>query len=344
MLKKFTTLIMATFILTLTGMILYENINKPRILVLHSYSNDYVWTRQINVGLDRVLGKVQGVDIRYHEMKTKKMSGKGYIDRAGIAAQYAIEVIRPNVIVAIDDNAQKYVAKQYVNNPDIKIVFAGINGSPEPYGYLEANNVTGILERKPVVSLSEVILLLSENLGIIGQKPKAIFLSDESHSTERDGGYLDSIDWVGVDYLGRHPKATFDDWQSAVKNMKGEADFILVGGYRKLHKSPGSAEFVNAKEVMTWTEANSPVPVIGMNTFNSEEGAMLSVGVSPYEQGEVAATMAIKLIEGVDIKSLPIQTSSQYVVAVRKSALDARNISIPEVFEAYARASNNYFN
>ena len=127
MLKKFTTLIMATFILTLTGMILYENINKPRILVLHSYSNDYVWTRQINVGLDRVLGKVQGVDIRYHEMKTKKMSGKGYIDRAGIAAQHAIEVIRPNVIVAIDDNAQKYVAKQYVNNPDIKIVFAGIN-------------------------------------------------------------------------------------------------------------------------------------------------------------------------------------------------------------------------
>ena len=95
---------------------------------------------------------------------------------------------------------------------------------------------------------------------------------------------------------------------------------------------------------MTWTEANSPVPVIGMNTFNSEEGAMLSVGVSPYEQGEVAATMAIKLIEGVDIKSLPIQTSSQYVVAVRKSALDARNISIPEVFEAYAIASNNYFN
>ena len=54
--------------------------------------------------------------------------------------------------------------------------------------------------------------------------------------------------------------------------------------------------------------------------------------------------MAIKLIEGVDIKSLPIQTSSQFVVAVRKSALDARNIPIPDVFEAYARASNNYFN
>ena len=344
MLKKFTILIMATFILTLTGIVLYKNINKPRILVLHSYSDDYVWTRQINVGLDRVFGKVQGVDIRYHEMRTKKMSGKGYKHRAGIAGHSTIELIRPNVIIAVDDDAQKYVAKQYVNNPDIKIVFAGINGSPEPYGYLEANNVTGILERKPAVALSEFILLISESLGIIGQKPKAIFLADESHSTERDGDYLDSIDWVGVDYLGRHPNGTFDDWQSAVKNMKGKADFILVGGYRKLHKYPGSAKFVNAKEVMTWTEANSPVPVIGMNTFNTEEGAMLSVGVSPYEQGEVAASMAIKLIEGVDIKSLPIQTSSQYVIAMRQSALDARNISVPEIFETFSRATNNYFN
>tara|TARA_B110000285_G_scaffold232041_1_gene302189 strand:- start:97 stop:1131 length:1035 start_codon:yes stop_codon:yes gene_type:complete len=344
MLKKFTILIMATFILTLTGIVLYKNINKPRILVLHSYSDDYVWTRQINVGLDRVFGKVQGVDIRYHEMRTKKMSGKGYKHRAGIAGHSTIELIRPNVIIAVDDDAQKYVAKQYVNNPDIKIVFAGINGSPEPYGYLEANNVTGILERKPAVALSEFILLISESLGIIGQKPKAIFLADESHSTERDGDYLDSIDWVGVDYLGRHPNGTFDDWQSAVKNMKGKADFILVGGYRKLHKYPGSAKFVNAKEVMTWTEANSPVPVIGMNTFNSEEGAMLSVGVSPYEQGEVAASMAIKLIEGVDIKSLPIQTSSQYVIAMRQSALDARNISVPKIFETLSRATNNYFN
>ena len=344
MLKKFTILIMATFILTLTGIVLYKNINKPRILVLHSYSDDYVWTRQINVGLDRVFGKVQGVDIRYHEMRTKKMSGKGYKHRAGIAGHSTIELIRPNVIIAVDDDAQKYVAKQYVNNPDIKIVFAGINGSPEPYGYLEANNVTGILERKPAVALSEFILLISESLGIIGQKPKAIFLADESHSTERDGDYLDSIDWVGVDYLGRHPNGTFDDWQSAVKNMKGKADFILVGGYRKLHKYPGSAKFVNAKEVMTWTEANSPVPVIGMNTFNTEEGAMLSVGVSPYEQGEVAASMAIKLIEGVDIKSLPIQTSSQYVIAMRQSALDARNISVPKIFETLSRATNNYFN
>lgn len=344
MLKKFTILIMATFILTLTGIVLHKNINKPRILVLHSYSDDYVWTRQINVGLDRVFGKVQGVDIRYHEMRTKKMSGKGYKHRAGIAGRSTIELIRPNVIIAVDDDAQKYVAKQYVNNPDIKIVFAGINGSPEPYGYLEANNVTGILERKPAVALSEFILLISESLGIIGQKPKAIFLADESHSTERDGDYLDSIDWVGIDYLGRHPNSTFDDWQSAVKNMKGKADFILVGGYRKLHKSPGSTKFVNAKEVMTWTEANSPVPVIGMNTFNSEEGAMLSFGVSPYEQGEVAASMAIKLIEGVDIKSLPIQTSSQYVIAMRQSALDARNISVPKIFETLSRATNNYFN
>lgn len=343
MLKKLTILVMGIFFVTLAAIILQVNSNKKRILVVQSYAGDYVWTREVNVGLERVFGFQQGVDIRFHEMDTKNHSGKDYKRRAGIAARTAIDTIRPDVLIAVDDDAQKYAAKNYVNDPEMKIVFAGINGSPEPYGYLDASNVTGILERKPAVALKEVMIMLSKDLGITGRKPRALFLADESHSTERDGGYLDSIDWGGIEYLGRHAKGTFAEWQDAVKGMKGKADFILVGGYRKLHKSADTKDMVNAKEVMSWTEANSPVPVIGMNIFNSEEGAMLSVGVSPYEQGEVAATMALKLIGGADIKSMPIQTSSQYVIAVRQSALDARKIVMPDIFEAFSRATNNYF-
>lgn len=343
MLKKLTIIVMAAFFLVMATVILQVNVNKPRILVLHSYSDDYVWTREINTGLKRVFDREHGVEIHYHQMSTKKKNGKDYKRRAGIAARKAIEIIRPHVLIAIDDDAQKYAAKHYVNDPNMKIVFAGINGSPEPYGYLTANNVTGILERKPAKALQDVVMFMSKDMGITGRKPKAIFLADESHSTERDGGYLESLDWGGVEFLGRRATGTFPDWQNAVKNIKGEADFLLVGGYRKLRVSETSTDLVNADTVMAWTEANSPIPVIGMNVFNTEEGAMLSVGVSPFEQGEVTATMAMDLINGADIKSMPIRTSSQYVIAVRQSALDARNIVLPEIFEAFSRATNNYF-
>jgi len=316
MYKKLTIFVMSVFFVTLAAIILQVNVNKPRILVLHSYSNDYVWTREVNVGLERVFGIQHGVEIRFHEMSTKKHSGKDYKRRAGIAARTAIEKIRPNILIAVDDDAQKYAAKHYLNDPNMKIVFAGINGSPKPYGYLKANNVTGILERKPAKALKEVVMMLSKDMDIRGRKPRAVFLADKSHSTKRDGGYLDTFDWGNVEYLGRQAVGTFADWKKSVASMSDKADFILVGGYRKLLKSTGSKDFVKAKEVMSWTEKNSLIPVIGMNIFNSKEGAMLSVGVSPFEQGEVAATMAMQLIHGTDIKSLPIKTSSQYIIAV----------------------------
>ena len=95
---------------------------------------------------------------------------------------------------------------------------------------------------------------------------------------------------------------------------------------------------------MEWTEENSPVPVIGTNPFNTEDGAMLSVGVSPYEQGETMAEMARMIIEkGVAPKAIPIRTSHQYVVAFRKSALERRHMKVPQIFEAFARATENYY-
>ncbi|MDH5188925.1 MAG: hypothetical protein OEW37_08215, partial [Rhodospirillaceae bacterium] len=135
-----------------------------------------------------------------------------------------------------------------------------------------------------------------------------------------------------------------------VLNSANEAEFLLVGGYRKLYrdksamdKKSGPSNTVSPKEVATWTEENSPIPVLGMNIFNTDDGVMISVGVSPYEQGEVAANMALDLISGrKSIDQIPIQTSKQYVVSMRKSALEARNIKLPQVFEAFARTTNNY--
>ena len=332
------------------GIVLYVNANRPRILILHSYSDDYVWTKEINVGLQRILDSESWMDIRYHEMKTKKHSGKDYLRRSAVAANKAIETIRPNVLIAVDDYAQKLVAKHFVNSADIDIVFAGINGSIKPYGYDTATNVTGILERKPASALKEVISLLSSAANAqtpvaFQGTPRVLFLADSSHSTERDADYLKTFNWSPIDYLGVKAVATFPQWQEAVLALKGHTDFLLVGGYRKLHTtSDPQSPFVKAREVMRWTEQNSPIPVIGMNIFNSEEGAMLSVGVSPYEQGEVAATMALDIIRNkIDPSAIPVRTSSQYVISIRQSALDRRKIVVPDIFEAFARATDNYF-
>lgn len=333
---------MSAFFVSLIVAIILISANRPRILILHSYDPSYVWTRDINVGLERVLESKSWIDIRYQYMDGKKHSSKDYQRRAGISARKVIDNMEPDVLIAIDDNAQKYAAMFYANHPKIKIVFAGINGSVQPYGYNEANNVTGILERKPVRALVELMKTISDNTGG-SEHPRAVFLSDESHSTERDANYMETQDWAPAVYEGRVAFGTFEDWQSYVLNAAENTDFLLVGGYRKLRRSGDDGSKVPSSEVAKWTEQNSPVPVIGMNVFNTNDGVMASVGVSPYEQGVVAANMALDLIAGgKTIKDIKVQTSQNYIISLRKSALEKRDIVLPQVFEAFARTTDNY--
>lgn len=345
MVRKLTVFAMGLFLVAFIAVVLQINATRPRILVLHSYSEDYIWTSEINIGLKRIFDEHSWIDVRYHEMKTKKISGKDYQLRAGIAARKAIETNTPDVLIAIDDLAQKLAAKYYINVPDMSIVFAGINGSIEPYGYQNAKNVTGILERKPAAALKEVVELIHQSdPNKSSGRTRVMFLGDTSHSVERDSSYLDTYDWGTVDYLGLEAVKTYGEWKKTVKALGDRTDFVLVGGYRKVKRSASDKKFVPAKEIMSWTEANSPVPVIGMNIFNTDEGAMLSVGVSPYEQGEVAASMAIDIIDnGTSPSNIEVQTSSQYIISLRSSALEKRNIKVPDIFEAFARATAHYF-
>ena len=346
--KSIATLLMAVFFVAMVSSVGWVNSKRPRVLILHSYATNYVWTREINVGLKRTLGNQSWINVRYHYMNTKKKSNKGHKKRAGISAREAIENIKPDVVIAIDDDAQKYAAKHYFNHPKINVVFAGINGSPKPYGYVGAKNVTGILERKPVAAIKEVVQFFTKNSPagtVINSKtPRVLFLADSSHSTERDAKFMAKFNWNPVNYVGVETASSFGQWKKKVKSMRSKTDFLLVGGYRKLHRSGPNSKFVPAKEVMQWTEKNSPVMVLGINFFNTDDGAMLSVGVSPYEQGEVSSQLALRIIkDGRKANSLPHRTSSQYVISMRRSALEKRKIDVPQIFEAFARATNNYY-
>ncbi len=334
-------LLMTLFFLAGAVIAVVFNVGKPTLLVLHSYGDDYVWTREVDVGLRRVLGSASGINVHYHYMHTKRFGDREALRRAGIAARDAIDRIGPDVLLAIDDSAQLLAARFYVDHPSLRIVFAGLNGGVEEYGYDKAANVTGILERKPAKALKELLLALARDKGIA--RPSTLYLADTTHSAALDGQHLAGFDWGEVNYRPARFVSDFQAWQQAIHELSDELDFLLVGGYRQLQRSPTDPRLVPATEVMAWTEAHATMPVIGMNAFNTEDGATLSIGVSPYEQGEWAARTALAILAGTAANRIPMVESTQYVVAVRRSALERRGLNLPTVYEAFARATNNFF-
>jgi ABC-type uncharacterized transport system substrate-binding protein len=345
------------FLVMVIATVLLSNLNRPRVMILHSYSTDYSWTNGVNVGLRRVTDQWSNYAVTWHYMDTKKRSDNKWLQLAGLTARKAIEQWEPDVLIAVDNLAQELAAKHYVNHPDISIVFAGINGSIAPYGYQNADNVTGILELRQLDGLRETILALecdrekSDCPGANNRPIRVLYLLDASKSVAGDRRSVDDFHWEPLDYQGSYVAQDWDDWKTLVRSSAAKTDYLIVTNYRQLScsKTDKHSSFVPASAVMAWTDANSPVPVIGLQVFNVEDGGMLAIGPSPYEQGEEVGRMAEAILKNRGKKDnrplskrSPIKPNKHYIVALRKPAMEQRMLRLPHIYESFARAANTY--
>lgn len=334
----------AIFFLGVTVFAIVFNATKPRVMILQSYDPDYAWTRDLDAGIRRVSERWTDYTVSWHYMNTKRLSDPDSLRYAGIVARRAIDRFDPNVLIAVDDLAQRLAARFYVNDPGMEIIFAGVNGSVEPYGYDGAENVTGIFERKPLQAVKDLVLMLEQGRAP-GDAPAGIrYLMDPSESMARDRHLVEAFDWAPLEFEGTEVAQDFAQWQEFVASFpEADGQYLLIANYRKLRRSASDPEPVPPDEVMRWTEANSPIPIIGVNVFNVEDGAAVAVGASAFEQGEVAAKLADELLAknrrgGV----IPMVDPRHYVVAINESALARRGLKLPQIYETFARTTFTY--
>jgi ABC-type uncharacterized transport system substrate-binding protein len=314
------------------------NIQKPRLLVIHSYATDFAWVRDINQGLNRVLAK-QPYSVQYHYMDTKRNPSQEFKEKATRTTKRIIEEWQPHLVIAIDDNAQ-LAAKDFINHPNMKIVFSGVNAEAENYGYDTANNVTGILERIPFGSLKDAFLQI-----LPSDRQRIVHYSDDSETSVAIHKEMDQFSWQPINVVEHKMMGTFEEWQQAIQQANQKADFLMVTHYHTLRRSAQDPRIVSPKEVMQWTIKNSPIPDIGCWGFYVSDGGMVALGVSPYEQGEVAAKMAVDILShGKNPQEIPYFKSQLYVIYARESRLQKYGVKLPSVYEAFAHATNNYYN
>jgi ABC-type uncharacterized transport system substrate-binding protein len=342
--RPLETLLIGLFLVSSVILLAWFNASRPRILILHSYDRDYSWVKDVNNGLKRVLDTHRDYNVEWHYLDTKRHPWPDYKTNAGIAARRKIEARRPDVVIAIDDDAQNYVMRHYVNDSRIRIVFAGVNNTPQDYGYAGASNVSGILERLPLDALKESLQTIAAR-NSLPQPLRIRFIGDRSETVLGDEKYFRSHDWSPLVVQESRLVDTFDQWQQAVRDAATDTDVLVTSNYRKVLRSPGKNTLVPAAEVISWTEQNARPLFIGTNAFFAEDGGMLAIGTSPFEQGEVAAKLASTLIaHGPPTPpATPFHLTQQFVVALRGTALRQRHLELPRIYEASARASNKYF-
>jgi len=345
--------LMALFIIGALVAFIGTNLAKPKVLILHSYDLDYTWVRDINVGLNRVL-RGKPYNLRWHYMDTKRNPSNAFRERAGLLARRIIEEWKPDLIIAIDDDAQKYATMFYALDANeakkaerkIQIVFVGLNGESKPYGYDTAVNATGIFERKQWAAVKNLIDQAVRPNVPAGRQVRIAYVGDTSGSVKEDTKFLESYDWAPFRLVRSRLVSNYDDWKAEVRKANEEADVLITTNYRRIQESAvNDKRMVEPADLVKWTEDNTPkIPVIGTNGFYVEDGGMIALATSPFEQGDVGARMAVDIIEKKrDPKSIPVRSTQEFIVYMRADRVRQNNFAVPRVYESFARAMNNYY-
>ena len=118
--------------------------SQDRILYVDSYHAGYAWSDGVTEGIQKVL-KDADVKLEIYRMDTKRNTSEAFKRKAALDAKALIESFKPNVVIASDDNASKYLIQPYFKNARLPFVFCGVNNSGDAYEY-PYKNVTGMIE------------------------------------------------------------------------------------------------------------------------------------------------------------------------------------------------------
>lgn len=331
-------LLAGTFLGISLLLLLAFNLNRPRILVLHSASNESRWVKDVNVGIRRTLAtQLLPVTVEWDYMDEDKRTDTAL---QTAEAHRAIARLDPDILIAVDDEANAQVARHYVNRERPRIVFVSIDQSPAFYGYDGLPNITGIAERLPLAAVRDVLPILPGNTA---QRIAAIAVNNPTGQAELS--QVRGFNWSPHRLVASKAVATFTDWQTFVNNRKMDADILLVLSYSGLKLSDSdNSGFADGNLIASWVESQAaPIP-IGLHVAYVADGGGLAFAPPPTVFGEQAMAMALTWVENkASPQTTPPTWSEHFDVAVRAGPLNHRGIKLLPIYIEAARLGRRYY-
>jgi ABC-type uncharacterized transport system substrate-binding protein len=293
-----------------------EEPGKRRIFHLDSYFKGYGISDDTGAGLRSVL-RDRPVQVQTFFMDTKRHSGDAEVKDAVTRARAAIEAFQPDVIVASDDAAVKYVVVPYYKDGPIPVVFCGVNWSAEPYG-LPTAHVTGMVEVVPVLEAIELARKYFPNLRRLG------VLSEDSLSERNNKALLEPkyrALGLEVTYVMASDFAT---WKREFERLQGTVDAL----YLPTH---GAVKDWNDAEAAAFVRTHTRKPSIATDDFMTPY-ALLGLTKTQLEQGEWAARTALEILDGRKPSDVPVVRNRRRIAYVNTTLAAAlRFVPGPEL-------------
>ena len=286
------------------------------VLIVFSYEESAPWDIEIREEIEKVLSPLAELSFFYMDTKTALEGG---LDKA--AEAFALyQKILPDGVIAVDDNAQAMFVVPYLKDKvPIPIMFCGVNGKPELYGY-PTQNISGILER---FHLEESIALSRQLAGdietfafMVKDGPVAGLISDQLEVEKHQ------LSAQMVKFLT--PK-TMEEALEMAENVRGEADLLFLVSLWGMTGSDGKK--VREEDAIPQLVEAFGQPTTAISASVVRGGALSAVITNAREHGERVANMLLQSMRGVPIAQLPVSRNHHGKRMINVSTMRQLNIT-----------------
>ena len=281
-----------------------------KVVFINSYHEGYEWSDGIEHGIHNVLDGT-GIEVKFIRLDTKRNQDVEFGKKAGEQAKAEIDAFKPDVIIAADDNAQKYVIVPYYKDTATPVVFAAVNWDASIYGY-PASNVTGMIE----VELPGQIV---EQLKPYAKGARIGFISiDESTERKTAKTYNDRF-FNGQ--MKTYWATTMDEFKAVFLKAQDEVDMLFM------NNNAGAKEWDEA-EMEKFILANTKIPAGTINSWMVPY-SLLALTKVPEEQGEWSAQTALRIIDGTPVSSIPVVENKKGNLALNLRMAEKLGVVFP---------------
>jgi ABC-type uncharacterized transport system substrate-binding protein len=287
-----------------------------KVLVVMSYEENFPWVQTQKEGIDTVLA--DSCEIKYFYMDTK-INIEGGPEKAKEA--YALyEAFQPHGVIAADDNAQSMFVVPYLKDK-VKppVMFCGVNAKPEAYGY-PASNVSGIVERLNItesVALMKRLVPSVRTFGFIGKDSPT-----SKGMIEQIQNEFSSDDLKFTDF--KLPK-TLKEAMAMTEELSKKCDSLFVTVMEGIRDENGRT-LADKEVIPVVIKTFGAKPTTCTNDYQVKNGVLCAMVQRGQEQGETAAQMLLKAMQGTPVSQIPITHNQHGKPVINLTAMKALGI------------------
>ncbi len=289
-----------------------EPVHTGKVAWVDSYHQGYAWSDGIERGMRAgILGT--NVELKVIRLDMKHQPDEESSIASALAAKAELDAWRPDVIIASDDPAQKYLVVPYYRGKSTPIVFCGVNWSATEYGY-PTTNVTGMVE-------VDLVRPLIEHLRRYAPGSKVAYFAVDDLTERKLYAEQNKRFFNGTMLSFLAPEQTFAGYCETFLKAQEAADIILICNNAGIKdwNDHAAEEFFRTHTTKPTGTINTWLPAYAMVTFSK----------LPEEQGEWAMQAALKILDGTKPSDIPLTENRKGRLTINLDIAERLNVVFP---------------